>query len=233
MATEMRVLKKVHHRNLVGLQGSCLGEYHLLLVFDYFENGSLDTRLRDPAQVPLTWAQRVKIARGSAEGLKYLHEFCRPPIIHRDVKAANILLDNDLEAQVADFGLAKLIPEGANNMPFEVTAILGTTGYVAPEYLQTGSVDEKIDVYAFGVVLFELITGQLPVSERREPRLLVGWPIAVAEEFERLADPRLGGEYDAVQLASMAQIACTCCELAPEERPSMGEVVRWLENLSS
>eukprot|EP00271_Cylindrocystis_brebissonii_P006552 TRINITY_DN19329_c0_g1_i1.p1 TRINITY_DN19329_c0_g1~~TRINITY_DN19329_c0_g1_i1.p1 ORF type:complete len:641 (+),score=100.74 TRINITY_DN19329_c0_g1_i1:185-2107(+) len=231
---EIRVLKRVFHRNLVGLRGFCIQEDgDILLIFEYMSNGSLFRRLRDPALTPLTWAERLKITRGTAEGLRYLHEFCRPPIIHRDVKAANILLDDDLEARVADFGLAKLVPEGQGKAPLLVTQIMGTNGYVAPEYQRSITVTEAIDVYSFGVVLFEILSGQAPFKPSRNPPYLVDWAhrFAMQEDFELLMDPKLRDEYSRPQAKKVAMIAAVCTSSDPRERPTMSKVIQWLERV--
>ncbi|CAI7808103.1 unnamed protein product [Closterium sp. NIES-54] len=172
--TELRVVRKVRHPNLLRMLGACVTAGELLMVFDYLPNGALDMRLRDNRKPPLTWQQRLEIASGAARGLAFLHSGCRPPIIHRDVKSGNILLDEDLEPVVSDFGLAKVAPEHFTQ-PMTVTAIMGTQGYVAPEYVRTGKITQAVDVFAFGVVLLELITGHIPFHPSRTPAYLFAW----------------------------------------------------------
>ncbi|CAI5973433.1 unnamed protein product [Closterium sp. NIES-64] len=174
--TELRVVRKVRHPNLLRMLGACVTAGELLMVFDYLPNGALDMRLRDNRKPPLTWQQRLEIASGAARGLAFLHSGCRPPIIHRDVKSGNILLDEDLEPVVSDFGLAKVAPEHFTQ-PMTVTAIMGTQGYVAPEYVRTGKITQAVDVFAFGVVLLELITGHIPFHPSRTPAYLFAWLI--------------------------------------------------------
>ncbi|CAI5475069.1 unnamed protein product [Closterium sp. Yama58-4] len=227
--TELRVVRKVRHPNLLRMLGACVTAGELLMVFDYLPNGALDMRLRDNRKPPLTWQQRLEIASGAARGLAFLHSGCRPPIIHRDVKSGNILLDEDLEPVVSDFGLAKVAPEHFTQ-PMTVTAIMGTQGYVAPEYVRTGKITEAVDVFAFGVVLLELITGHIPFHPSRTPAYLFAWaiPVAKAGEFHRLVDYRLEGRYDPSQLQAVAMLAVICLAPNPKDRPVMADVAKWL-----
>ncbi|EEE59410.1 hypothetical protein OsJ_11559 [Oryza sativa Japonica Group] len=158
---EADIITRVHHRNLVSLVGYCISGNDRLLVYEFVPNKTLDTHLHGDKWPPLDWQQRWKIAVGSARGLAYLHDDCSPKIIHRDVKASNILLDHGFEPKVADFGLAKYQP---GNHTHVSTRIMGTFGYIAPEFLSSGKLTDKADVFAFGVVLLELITGRLPVQ---------------------------------------------------------------------
>ncbi|XP_042397597.1 LRR receptor kinase BAK1-like isoform X2 [Zingiber officinale] len=157
--TEVEMISMAVHRNLLRLRGFCMTPTERLLVYPYMANGSVASRLRErpPSEPPLEWATRRKIALGSARGLSYLHDHCDPKIIHRDVKAANILLDEDFEAVVGDFGLAKLMDYKDTHV---TTAVRGTIGHIAPEYLSTGKSSEKTDVFGYGIMLLELITGQ-------------------------------------------------------------------------
>ncbi|CAI6010859.1 unnamed protein product [Closterium sp. NIES-65] len=222
--TELRVVRKVRHPNLLRMLGACVTAGELLMVFDYLPNGALDMRLRDNRKPPLTWQQRLEIASGAARGLAFLHSGCRPPIIHRDVKSGNILLDEDLEPVVSDFGLAKVAPEHFTQ-PMTVTAIMGTQGYVAPEYVRTGKITQAVDVFAFGVVLLELITGHIPFHPSRTPAYLFAWAIPVAKsgEFHRLVDYRLEGRYDPSQLQAVAMLAVICLASNPKDRPAMAD----------
>ncbi|KAL6956789.1 Phosphotransferases with an alcohol group as acceptor [Sarracenia purpurea var. burkii] len=157
--TEVEMISLAVHRNLLRLWGFCTTENERLLVYPYMPNGSVSFRLRDRThgRPVLDWSRRKRIALGTARGLLYLHEQCDPKIIHRDVKAANILLDEDFEAVVGDFGLAKLLDHHDSHV---TTAVRGTVGHIAPEYLSTGQSSEKTDVFGFGILLLELITGQ-------------------------------------------------------------------------
>eukprot|EP01018_Ginkgo_biloba_P013951 Gb_30505 [translate_table: standard] len=158
---ELKVLCKVHHTNLVELIGYSVGGEHLFLIYEFAKNGALSDHLHDPitkGYQPLSWISRVQIALDSAKGLEYIHENTKPRFIHRDVKTSNILLDVDLRAKIADFGLAKLSEHSTEGGM--MTGVVGTFGYLAPEYVRDGHATTKSDVYAFGVVLMELITGQ-------------------------------------------------------------------------
>ncbi|CAI7868393.1 unnamed protein product, partial [Closterium sp. NIES-54] len=227
---ELRVLRRIRHPSLLGLLGVCATAGELLMVFDFLPNGSLETRLRDHTKPPLPWDLRMRIACEAATGLAFLHS-CRPPIIHRDVKAANVLLDAHMHALVSDFGLAKVASD-QYTQPMAVTSIMGTRGYVAPEYVQTGLITAAIDVYAFGVILLELITGHVPFHPGRQPPNLSAWaiPIANNEEFTRLVDYRLEGRFDPAQLQAVSMLAVLCLAANPKHRPTMDQVVTWLRD---
>ncbi|WVZ09642.1 hypothetical protein V8G54_014172 [Vigna mungo] len=171
---EVEIISRIHHRHLVSLVGYCIEDSRRLLVYDYVPNNTLYFHLHGENQPVLEWANRVKIAAGAARGLAYLHEDCNPRIIHRDIKSSNILLDFNYEAKVSDFGLAKLALDANTHI---TTRVMGTFGYVAPEYASSGKLTEKSDVYSFGVVLLELITGRKPVdvSQPLGDESLVEW----------------------------------------------------------
>ncbi|GJN28822.1 hypothetical protein PR202_gb16991 [Eleusine coracana subsp. coracana] len=185
----------------------------------------------------MDWPTRVKIAAGSARGLAYLHEDCHPRIIHRDIKSSNILLDDQFEAQVADFGLARL---AENDVTHVSTRVMGTFGYLAPEYASTGKLTEKSDVFSFGVVLLELITGRKPVDSSRPlgDESLVEWARPLLnraienQEFEGLVDPRLDGNFDDVEMFHVIEAAAACIRHSAARRPKMGQVVRVLDSLT-
>eukprot|EP00850_Spirogloea_muscicola_P014893 SM000110S18900 [mRNA] locus=s110:234757:237831:+ [translate_table: standard] len=232
IGTELETLSCLHHRHIVALRGWCIEPKAVLLIFDFMPNGSLDRVLRAAGGQPvLSWRMRHRIARGAAEGLKYLHEDCVPAVFHRDVKAANILLDKNHEAKVSDLGLAKLSQDNQN---VSCTNIYGTWGYIAPEYYESGKVGEATDVYAFGVVLFQLISGKGPIdTSSGERRSLASWAIVHAKEAQFddvLVDPRLDGDYDPTQLRVMTMVAFLCVADDPAERPRMSEIVRWLSS---
>eukprot|EP00475_Leptophrys_vorax_P005759 TRINITY_DN13488_c0_g2_i1.p1 TRINITY_DN13488_c0_g2~~TRINITY_DN13488_c0_g2_i1.p1 ORF type:complete len:181 (-),score=16.70 TRINITY_DN13488_c0_g2_i1:84-626(-) len=172
---------------------------------------------------------RMRIASEAASGLAFLHSQCN--IIHRDVKSANVLLDGDMHALVSDFGLAKMAPEHFS-AELAVTSIMGTRGYVAPEYVQTGLITLAIDVYAFGIILLELITGHVPFHPGRQPPNLSAWAIPIAKQgdFSRLVDYRLEGNYNLAQLQAMAMLAVVCLDPNPKERPSMVQVAKWISD---
>jgi serine/threonine protein kinase len=182
----------------------------------------------------MEWSLRLKIAVSSSKGLSYLHENCNPKIIHRDIKAANILIDFKFEAKVADFGLAKIALDTNTHVS---TRVMGTFGYLAPEYAASGKLTEKSDVYSFGVVLLELITGRRPVDANNvyADDSLVDWarPLLVQaleeSNFEGLADIKLNNEYDREEMARMVACAAACVRYTARRRPRMDQVVRVLE----
>ncbi|XP_022155277.1 probable serine/threonine-protein kinase At1g01540 [Momordica charantia] len=233
---EVEMLSRLHHRNLVKLVGyySNRDSSQNLLCYELVPNGSLEAWLHGPLGVncPLDWDTRMKIALDAARGLAYLHEDSQPCVIHRDFKASNILLENNFNAKVADFGLAKQAPEGRAN--YLSTRVMGTFGYVAPEYAMTGHLLVKSDVYSYGVVLLELLTGRKPVdmSQPSGQENLVTWARPILRDkdrLEELADPRLGGKYPKEDFVRVCTIAAAC--VAPEagQRPTMGEVVQSLK----
>ncbi|KGN43499.1 lysM domain receptor-like kinase 3 isoform X1 [Cucumis sativus] len=238
---EIKVLTRVHHLNLVRLIGYCV-ENSLFLVYEYIENGNLSQHLRGTGRDPLPWPSRVQIALDSARGLEYIHEHTVPVYIHRDIKSANILIDKNFHGKVADFGLTKLTEVGNSSLP---TRLVGTFGYMPPEYAQYGDVSPKIDVYAFGVVLYELISAKEAVvktnrmSAINESKGLVALFEDVLnqpdakENLYKLVDPRLEENYPLDSVFKMAQLAKACTHENPQLRPSMRSIVVALMTLSS
>ncbi|KDO62317.1 hypothetical protein CISIN_1g039819mg [Citrus sinensis] len=217
------------HRNLLRLIGYCATPTERLLVYPYMSNGSVASRLREkPA---LDWNTRKRIAIGAARGLLYLHEQCDPKIIHRDVKAANVLLDDFCEAIVGDFGLAKLLDHSDSHV---TTAVRGTVGHIAPEYLSTGQSSEKTDVFGFGILLLELITGMRALEFGKsinQKGAMLEWVKKIQQEkkVEVLVDRELGSNYDRIEVGEILQVALLCTQYLPVHRPKMSEVVRMLE----
>ncbi|MBA0548315.1 hypothetical protein Golob_019423, partial [Gossypium lobatum] len=236
---ELKVLTRVHHLNLVRLIGYCV-EGSLFLVYEYIENGNLSQHLRGSSREPLPWSTRVQIALDSARGLEYIHEHTVPVYIHRDIKSANILIDKKFRAKVADFGLTKLTEVGSASLP---TRLVGTFGYMPPEYAQYGDVSPKIDVYAFGVVLYELISAKEAIVKANgslaESKGLVALFDDALDEPDpkeglcRLIDARLGDNYPLDAVFKMAQLAKACTKENPQLRPSMRSIVVALMTLSS
>ncbi|KAL5135758.1 Receptor-like serine/threonine-protein kinase ALE2 [Glycine soja] len=233
---EVEMLSRLHHRNLVKLVGyfSNRDSSQNVLCYELVPNGSLEAWLHGPLGIncPLDWDTRMKIALDAARGLSYLHEDSQPCVIHRDFKASNILLENNFHAKVADFGLAKQAPEGRSN--YLSTRVMGTFGYVAPEYAMTGHLLVKSDVYSYGVVLLELLTGRKPVdmSQPTGQENLVTWARPILRDKDRLeeiADPRLGGKYPKEDFVRVCTIAAACVALEANQRPTMGEVVQSLK----
>ncbi|XP_022776134.1 protein NSP-INTERACTING KINASE 3-like isoform X2 [Durio zibethinus] len=231
--TEVETISLAVHRNLLRLSGFCTTENERLLVYPYMPNGSVASRLRDHVhgRPALDWARRKRIALGTARGLVYLHEQCDPKIIHRDVKAANILLDEDFEAVVGDFGLAKLLDHRDSHV---TTAVRGTVGHIAPEYLSTGQSSEKTDVFGFGILLLELITGQKALDFGRaanQKGVMLDWVKKLHQEGKQslLVDKDLRGNFDRIELEEIVQVALLCTQFNPLHRPRMSEVLRMLE----
>ncbi|VVA98612.1 unnamed protein product [Arabis nemorensis] len=231
---EVEIISRVHHKHLVTLVGYCIMGAQRLLVYEFVPNNTLDFHLHGKGRPPLEWSSRLKIAVGSAKALSYLHENCNPKIIHRDIKAANILMDFKFEAKVADFGLAKIASDTNTHVS---TRVMGTFGYLAPEYAASGKLTEKSDVFSFGVVLLELITGRRPVDANNAyvDDSLVDWarPLLnrASEEgdFDGLADTKMNNEYDREEMARMVACAAACVRHSARRRPRMSQIVRALE----
>ncbi|KAB5563777.1 hypothetical protein DKX38_003831 [Salix brachista] len=232
--TEVEMISMAVHRNLLRLRGFCMTPTERLLVYPYMVNGSVASCLRErpESQAPLNWPKRQGIALGSARGLAYLHDHCDPKIIHRDVKAANILLDEEFEAVVGDFGLAKLMDYKDTHV---TTAVRGTIGHIAPEYLSTGKSSEKTDVFGYGVMLLELITGQRAFDLARlandDDVMLLDWVKGLLKDkkLEMLVDADMQRNYIDDEVEQLIQVALLCTQSSPMERPKMSEVVRMLE----
>ncbi|MCD7463851.1 histidine kinase osmosensor [Datura stramonium] len=227
--TEVEMISLAVHRNLLRLFGFCMTPSEKLLVYPYMSNGSVASRLR--AKPVLDWGTRKRIALGAARGLLYLHEQCDPKIIHRDVKAANILLDDYCEAVVGDFGLAKLLDHQDSHV---TTAVRGTVGHIAPEYLSTGQSSEKTDVFGFGILLLELITGMRAIEfgkAANQKGAMLDWVRKIHQEkkLDVLVDRDLRINYDRIELEEMVQVALLCTQYLPGHRPKMSEIVRMLE----
>ncbi|XP_021275949.1 probable LRR receptor-like serine/threonine-protein kinase At2g23950 [Herrania umbratica] len=227
--TELEMISLAVHRNLLRLIGYCATSNERLLVYPYMCNGSVASRLR--GKPSLDWNARKRIAIGAARGLLYLHEQCDPKIIHRDVKAANILLDDYCEAIVGDFGLAKLLDHADSHV---TTAVRGTVGHIAPEYLSTGQSSEKTDVFGFGILLIELITGMRALEFGKtvsQKGAMLEWVKKIQQEkkVEVLVDRELGSNYDRIEVGEMLHVALLCTQYLPSHRPKMSEVVRMLE----
>ncbi|KAK7304129.1 hypothetical protein RJT34_15194 [Clitoria ternatea] len=227
--TEVEMISLAVHRNLLRLIGYCATANEKLLIYPFMSNGSVASRLR--GKPALDWNTRKKIAIGAARGLLYLHEQCDPKIIHRDVKAANVLLDDDYEAVVGDFGLAKLLDHADSHV---TTAVRGTVGHIAPEYLSTGQSSEKTDIFGFGILLLELITGMTALEFGKtlnQKGAMLEWVRKIQHEkkFEVLVDRELGSNYDRIEMGEMLQVALLCTQYLPAHRPKMSEVVQMLE----
>ncbi|KAJ4958451.1 hypothetical protein NE237_025562 [Protea cynaroides] len=230
---EVEIISRVHHRHLVSLVGYCIAGARRMLVYEFVPNKTLDFHLHGEGRPTMDWATRLKIALGAAKGLAYLHEDCNPKIIHRDIKATNILLDFKFEAKVADFGLAKVISDAKTHVS---TRVMGTFGYMAPEYASSGKLTDKSDVFSFGVVLLELITGrQSLISLSFMDESLVDWarPLLTRAledgNYNTLVDPKLQKDYDPCEMASLIGCAAACVRHSAHLRPRMTQVVHALE----
>ncbi|KAK1414270.1 hypothetical protein QVD17_30014 [Tagetes erecta] len=234
---EVAIISRVHHKHLVSLVGYCSSGLQRMLVYEFVPNNTLEFHLHGKGNNFLNWDMRMKIALGSAKGLAYLHEDCHPKIIHRDIKSANILLDNNFEPKVADFGLARFSPETDTHIS---TRVIGTFGYLAPEYALTGKLTEKSDVFSFGVMLLELITGRRPIDKTHFlDDNIVDWArpllaqVLKDDNFSSLADARLQNNYDSTEMSRMIACAAVCVRHLARRRPSMSQIARALEgNLS-
>ncbi|XP_024017134.1 receptor-like serine/threonine-protein kinase ALE2 isoform X2 [Morus notabilis] len=231
---EVEMLSRLHHRNLVKLIAICIEERSRCLVYELIPNGSVESHLHgvDKETAPLNWGARMKIALGAGRGLAYLHEDSSPRVIHRDFKSSNILLEDDFTPKVSDFGLARTALDEENQ--HISTRVMGTFGYVAPEYAMTGHLLVKSDVYSYGVVLLELLTGRKPVDMSQPPgqENLVAWarPLLTSKEgLEMLIDPSLGSDVPFDNVAKVAAIASMCVQPEVSNRPFMGEVVQALK----
>jgi serine/threonine protein kinase len=245
-AIECGMLMVLSHPNIVTLIGYCAETHERLLVYPFLPRHSLDKHLFLPVSLsddddrpqPLDWNTRVKIARGTARALRYLHESVMPPVIYRDLKPANILLADDFTPRLSDLGLARLGPAGDDT--HVSTRIMGTHGYCAPDYAASGKLTVKSDVYSFGVVLLEIITGRRAFNaahDEEEQRRLLLWArpylADVRRGYGRLADPALRGRYPRKALYQLAVVASLCLHEKPNLRPTMSEVTRAIDHVVS
>ncbi|MCO5611005.1 hypothetical protein L7F22_065253 [Adiantum nelumboides] len=228
---EVDMLSRVHHRSLVELVGYCTDQ-RLVLVYDFMQNGSLYDCLHagDVKKPPLPWDRRLKILLDAAQGLEYLHHGCNPPVIHRDIKSSNILLDCNFDAKLSDLGISR------NKTGAGTTTLMGSMGYVDPEYLQTSKLTERVDVYSFGVLILEVLSGKkaLFVDSLGRQTQLVDWvkPLVERGSVEDLVDERLGEAYSANSAWHMIEVALACIEHVGEKRPTMNVVFLELREAS-
>ncbi|KAL9265716.1 kinase STUNTED-like protein [Drosera capensis] len=225
---EIEIITSLRHKNIISLFGFCFGVDDLLLVYDFLPRGSLEENLRDGKR--FGWTERYKVALGVADALHYLHYCSSHPVIHRDVKSSNILLSDDYEPELSDFGLANWASISSNKTD---TDVKGTFGYLAPEYFMHGKVTDKIDVYAFGVVLLELLSGRKPISRDlpKGQESLVIWakPILMSGKISLLLDTYLGSNYNRDEMERMVLAATLCIRRAPRARPQMSRVLKLLQ----
>ncbi|XP_017437263.2 leucine-rich repeat receptor protein kinase HPCA1 isoform X2 [Vigna angularis] len=230
--TEIELLSRVHHKNLVSLIGFCFEQGEQMLIYEYVANGTLKDTLLGKSGIRLDWIRRLKIALGAARGLDYLHELANPPIIHRDIKSTNILLDERLNAKVSDFGLSKPLGDGAKG--YITTQVKGTMGYLDPEYYMTQQLTEKSDVYSFGVLMLEMITARRPIERGKYIVKVVKGALDKTKGFcglEEVLDPtiELGTALNGFE--KFVDLALQCVEESSSDRPSMNYVVKEIENM--
>ncbi|KAL8252107.1 hypothetical protein R6Q59_035800 [Mikania micrantha] len=230
--TELELLSRVHHKNVVGLVGFCFDQGEQMLVYEFIVNGTLKDSLSGRSGIRLDWMRRLKITLGAARGLQYLHDLADPPIIHRDIKTNNILLDQRLVAKVADFGLSK--PLSGTNRTHVTTQVKGTMGYMDPEYYMTQQLTEKSDVYSFGVVMLELITARSPIEKGRYIVRQVKEVMDKNKELYNLyevLDPIIGLNNQLKGLEMFVDLSLRCVEEMGNQRPTMREIVKEIENI--
>ncbi|XP_020223652.1 probable serine/threonine-protein kinase PBL5 [Cajanus cajan] len=235
---EVLTLSLADHPNLVKLIGFCAEGEQRLLVYEYMPLGSLEKHLQDlpPGRKPLDWNTRMKIAAGAARGLEYLHDKMKPPVIYRDLKCSNILLGEGFHPKLSDFGLAKVGPSG--DKTHVSTRVMGTYGYCAPDYAMTGQLTFKSDIYSFGVVLLEIITGRKAIdnSKSAKEQNLVAWARPLFKDRKRfceMVDPLLEGKYPVRGLYQALAIAAMCVQEQPNMRPVVADVVTALNYLAT
>ncbi|KAJ3705559.1 hypothetical protein LUZ61_009264 [Rhynchospora tenuis] len=227
-SAEARNLTRVHHKSLVSLMGYCVDKNCMAIVYEYMQEGNLQDKLKDD-EMPLSWIQRLRIVYESALGLEYLHQACNPPLIHRDVKTSNILLNSNLEAKVADFGLSRAFNNEASCRV--LTTVVGTIGYLDPEYYMTNQLSAKSDVFSFGIVLLEIITGRAPIIPGEGANLEEWVHQKVSEgDIQSIVDPKMQRKYDINSVWKVTNLACKCTEHNSSERPTMTEVVSELKD---
>jgi hypothetical protein len=230
-ASEITSIGRLRHRNLVQLLGWCRQRGDLLLVYDFMPSGSLDKYLfNEQPKTILSWEQRFKIIKGVASGLLYLHEEWEQTVVHRDIKAANVLLDSELNGRLGDFGLAKLFDHGSNP---NTTRVVGTLGYLAPELTRTGKSTTSSDVFAFGALLLEVVCGRRPIEPKALPEELIlvewVWEKWRAGSILEVVDARLAGEFNQIEAVVVLKLGLMCSNNAPKARPTMRQAVSYLE----
>ncbi|KAI9079234.1 hypothetical protein K1719_038839 [Acacia pycnantha] len=221
-------LAKVHHKHLNALIGYCEDGTNVALIYEYMANGDLAKHLSEKNVNILNWKQRLQIAVDAAEGLEYMHTGCKPPIVHRDVKSKNILLNEHFRGKIADFGLSKIFPDEDDTHMY--TRIAGTPGYLDPAYYKSNKLNEKSDVYSFGIVLLEIITGQPAISKTEENTHIVQWVnvMLAGSKIDDILDSRLRGNFDTDSATKALDIAMACVEPSSLSRPTMSQVVMQL-----
>ncbi|XP_022852890.1 L-type lectin-domain containing receptor kinase IV.1-like [Olea europaea var. sylvestris] len=227
---EIASMGRLRHRNLVPLLGYCRRKSELLLVYEYMPNGSLDKFIHDQPKFTLSWDQRFRVIKSVASGLLYLHEEWEQVVIHRDIKASNVLLDGEMNGRLGDFGLARLYDRGADH---QTTHVVGTLGYLAPEQNRTGKATTSTDVYAFGAFLLEVACGRRPIDPKAAPNdlILVDQVFSYWNEGDifQAVDPNLCNDYVKEEMETVLKLGLLCSHSEPKFRPSMRQVMLYLE----
>ncbi|KAG0482692.1 hypothetical protein HPP92_010776 [Vanilla planifolia] len=229
--SEIAAISEISHENLVKLYGACIEGNHRMLVYNYLENNSLAQTLlgTNRSNIQFSWGTRRKICVGIARGLEFLHEEVEPHILHRDIKASNILLDKDLTPKISDFGLAKTLPPNATHVS---TRVAGTAGYVAPEYAVRGQVTKKSDIYSFGVLLLEIVSGRCNTNTRLpyEEQFLLDrtWALYEKGELERIIDATMSEDLDMEEACRFLKVGLLCTQDTSTLRPSISTVLKML-----
>ncbi|XP_065632096.1 LRR receptor-like serine/threonine-protein kinase IOS1 isoform X2 [Quercus suber] len=228
---EVKLLLRVHHKNLTSLIGYCYEGTQMGLIYEYMANGDLETHLSDADNNVkiLCWKDRLQVALDTAQGLEYLHHGCKPPIVHRDVKPTNILLNENFQAKLADFGLSKILPtDGTTHVS---TVVAGSPGYLDPEYSISNWLTEKSDVYSFGIVLLRIITNRPVIERSHEMSHISHWVSFMLSkgDIENIVDPRLYGDYNINSILKAVEIAMLCVSPTSIKRPTMDQVVSELK----
>eukprot|EP01018_Ginkgo_biloba_P039402 Gb_13132 [translate_table: standard] len=225
---EISSMGRLQHRNLVQLRGWCKNQKELLLVYDYMPNRSLDKMIFDDPQPPLAWPERYRVLKGVASGLLYLHEEWEHMVLHRDVKASNVMLDAEFNGRLGDFGLARLYDHAGVHS--HTTRVVGTLGYLAPELVHNGKATPSTDVFSFGTLLLEVACGRRPIEHNRPPEELVlgdwVWELSEKDKLMTAADPNLSGQYVVEEMEVVLRLGLLCSHPNPEMRPTMREVVQ-------
>ncbi|XP_057852681.2 calcium/calmodulin-regulated receptor-like kinase 1 isoform X3 [Cryptomeria japonica] len=225
--TEVSLLGRLHHRNLVNLLGYCVDKGHRMLIYVYMSNGSLAHHLYNEHVEPLSWDLRVYIAQDISRGIEYLHDGAVPPVVHRDIKSPNILLDRSMRARVADFGLSK-----EEKFDGRSSGLKGTFGYVDPEYVSSKNYTKNSDVYSFGILLFELIAARNPQQGLMDYINLAAISADGKAGWEEIVDARLNGKYNIEEVRSVAAIAYKCVQKNPRKRPTMRDIAQDLSRIN-
>ncbi|GAA0183152.1 hypothetical protein LIER_30619 [Lithospermum erythrorhizon] len=225
--SEATLLLTIHHKNLTSLVGYCYEGSNMGILYEYMANGNLEKHLLGKGPYVLPWEERLRMATDAAQGLEYLHHGCKPLVVHRDVKITNILVDENFRAKLADFGLSRAFPNDEDGTHVGTTVVAGTPGYLDPEYYETSRLTEKSDIYSFGIVLLEIVTGRPAIQRNNEPTHIITWVTSeiVKGDLSNIVDPKLQGDYDINSIWKVLEVAMSCVARKSTRRPTMNFVV--------